>query len=321
MGTEVSSQYSRSKSVTSTSGDTKAIAGTNDGRWRWWQQALGAGPGAQLSPPGLGSARLQTAEEGGQTTWGGREGEAAADGSAPRPCGDPRAETQQGPTRAPAQPGWLRGGGRRASLGGGRRWRGASWDGVGTAAERASRKDGDRRTSLRQARPRPGRSEPGGKKAAAESEPEESKAEARSTASPREGRPAGWRRASAGRSLPAPRRSPSRCRGAARWQRVLGRRRGLPSRMRLGSPRRRGQAAGGRHGRAGTEPRRPASAPDCCWEEGRGPGQAGRREAEVRHPRHCLSPGSAPPSRPAGRPRGPRGTRSLPRRDRWRGRH
>lgn len=139
MGTEVSSQNSRSKSITSTSGDTKAIAGTNDGRWRWWRQALGAGPGAQLSPPGLGSARLRTAEEGGQTTWGGREGEAAADRSAPRPCGDPRAETQQGPTRAPAQPGRLRGGGRRASLGGGRRWRGASLEGGGNS-RRASLK-------------------------------------------------------------------------------------------------------------------------------------------------------------------------------------
>lgn len=104
MGTDVSSQYSGFKSVTSTSGDTKAIAGTNDGRWWWWRQALGAGPGMQLSPPGLGSAWLQTAEEGGQATWGGREGQAPEDRSAPRPCRDPRAETQQGPTRAPARP-------------------------------------------------------------------------------------------------------------------------------------------------------------------------------------------------------------------------
>lgn len=98
MGTEVSSQYCGSKSVTSTAGDTKAIAGTNDGRWRWWRQALGAGPGMQPSPPGLGSAWLRTAEEGGQATRGGREGQAPADRSAPRPRRDPRAETQQGPT-------------------------------------------------------------------------------------------------------------------------------------------------------------------------------------------------------------------------------
>lgn len=196
MGTGVSSQYSGSKSVTSTSGETKAIASTNDGRWRWWRQALGAGPGAQLSPPGLGSARLRTAEEGGQTTRGGREGEAAADRSAAPPLRRPRAETQQGPTRAPAQPGRLRGGGRGASLGGGggggRRWRGASLEGGGNG----------RRASLTRGRRRPGSkpgtskaaTEPEGKKAAAESEPEASKAAAPSGASLRKTRPARRRR-------------------------------------------------------------------------------------------------------------------------------
>lgn len=201
MGTEVSSQYSGSKSVTSTSGETKAIAGTNDGRWRWWRQALGAGPGAQLSPPGLGSARLRTAEEGGQTTRGGR----GRPLSAP-PLRRPRAETQQGPTRAPAQPGRLRGGGPGASLGGGggMRWRGASLEGGGNG----------RRASLKRGRRRPGSkpgtskaaTEPEGKKAAAESEPEASEAAAQSGASLRKTRPARRRRASAGCSLHAPRR-------------------------------------------------------------------------------------------------------------------
>lgn len=131
VGTEVSSQYSGSKSVTSTAGDTKAIAGTNDGRWRWWRQALGAGPGVQLSPPGLGSARLRTAEEGGQATRGGREGQVRADRSAPRPRGDPRAETQQGPTRAPARPERLK------TEAGERAWKEAA-----AAAKRASREGG-----------------------------------------------------------------------------------------------------------------------------------------------------------------------------------
>lgn len=89
----MSSQYSGSKSVTSTSGETKAIAGTNDGRWRWWRQALGA----QLSPPGLGSAGLRTAEEGGQTTRGGREGEPAADAQRPAPAATPELKRNKAP--------------------------------------------------------------------------------------------------------------------------------------------------------------------------------------------------------------------------------
>lgn len=193
----MSSQYSGSKSVTSTAGDTKAIAGTNDGRWRWWRQALGAGPGVQLSPPGLGSAWLRTAEEGGQATRGGREGQAPADRSAPRPRRDPGAETQQGPTRAPARPERLRtAAGERA------------WKEVAAAAERASVEGGagGRSASPGQARPRP-ESELGGRQAAAGSEPASRK---------------------------AARCSPSGSRGTARWQWRLGRRRLGPSRMRPG---------------------------------------------------------------------------------------
>lgn len=185
MGTEVSSQYSGSKSVTSTAGDTKAIAGTNDGRWRWWRQALGAGPGVQLSPPGLGSAWLRTAEEGGQATRGGREGQAPADRSAPRPRRHPGAETQQGPTRAPARPERLR------TAAGERAWKEAA-----PAAERASIEGGGggRSASPGEARPRP-ESELGGRQAAAGSEPASRK---------------------------AARCSPSGSRGTARWQWATG---------------------------------------------------------------------------------------------------
>lgn len=165
--TEVSSQYSRSKSVTSTADDTKAIAGTNDERWRWWRQALGAGPGVQLSPPGLGSAWLRTAEEGGQATRGGREGQAPADRSAPRPRCDPRAETQQGPTRAPARPERLK------TAAGERAWKEAA---AAAAAERALR-EGRRSAS------------PGGSKAATAERARRKAGRGRERACEQEGRP------------------------------------------------------------------------------------------------------------------------------------
>lgn len=93
----MSSQYSGSKSVTSTSGETKAIAGTNDGRWRWWRQALGAGPGAQLSPPGLGSGRLRTAEEGGQTTREAAKGRPRRTAQRPAPAETPELKRNKAP--------------------------------------------------------------------------------------------------------------------------------------------------------------------------------------------------------------------------------
>lgn len=110
---------------------------------RWTVAVVAAGSGCRAGcaavparsglrqAPDCGGRR---ADDLGRTRRGGRGGPLSAP-----PCGDPRAETQQGPTRAPAQPGRLRGGGRRASLGGGRRWRGASLEGGGNS-RRASLK-------------------------------------------------------------------------------------------------------------------------------------------------------------------------------------
>lgn len=239
---------------------------------RWTVAVVAAGFGCAAVPARSGLRRApdcggRRADDPGRPRRGARGGR-----SAPRPCGDPRAETQQGPTRAPAQPGRLRGGGRGASLGGG---------GKG------------RRTSLKRGRRRPGRkpgtskaaTEPEGKKAAAESEPEAGKAG-----------PAPRLRGLLASCSAALALRVSRGGAAARWQRVLGGGRGPPCRRRLGSPRWRSRAAGGSSGRAGTGPRRSASARDCCCEEGRGPGRAGRLEAEVRHPRPSLSPGPVSPA-------------------------
>lgn len=127
-------------------------------RWTVTVVAAGSGcrAGVQLSPPGLGSARLRTAEEGGQ---------APADSSAPRPRRDPRAETQQGPTRA--RPERL-----KTAAGGGER----AWKEEAAAAERASREGGGGRSaSPGEARPWP-QSKPGGRQAAAGSEPASRKA-------------------------------------------------------------------------------------------------------------------------------------------------
>lgn len=93
------------KSVTSASGDTKAIAGTQDGqrrsRRRRRRRGLRAGPSVQLSRPSPGSAWLRTAEGGGAETEKAMtrvcpRGEGTRPGSLPRPRRDPQAETQQG---------------------------------------------------------------------------------------------------------------------------------------------------------------------------------------------------------------------------------
>lgn len=192
------------------------------------------------------------------------------------------------------------------------------------AAERASRKDGGRRASLRQARPRPGRSEPGGKKAAAEGEPEESKAAARSGASPMEGRKAGrpaprlrgpLPSCSAALALPVS-RGGAVAAGAGPQTRPA-----LPNAARQ-SPQARpgGRQVAGRGGRG--QSRGAARAPKTVV--GRRVGVRGKPEGArrkcVTRGTACRLAGSAPPSRPAGRPRGPRGTGSLPWRDRWRAR-
>lgn len=119
----------------------------------------------QLSPPGLGSARLRTAEEGGQATRGGREGQAPADRSAPRPRRDPRAETQQGPTRAPARPERLKTEAEERA-----------WKEAAAAAERASR-EGGRSAS------------PGGSKAATAERARRKAGRGRERACEQEGRP------------------------------------------------------------------------------------------------------------------------------------
>lgn len=89
------------RSVTSASGDTKAIAGTQDGQRRSRRRGLGAGPSVQLSRPSPGSAWLRTAEGGGAETEKAMtrvcpRGEGTRPGSLPRPRRDPQTETQQG---------------------------------------------------------------------------------------------------------------------------------------------------------------------------------------------------------------------------------
>lgn len=83
------------------SGDTKAIAGTEDDGQRR-RRGLGARPWVQFSPPGPGSAGLRRAPDcrrrpgWERKRWEGRgEGERAE--PPPRPRRDPQPETQQGP--------------------------------------------------------------------------------------------------------------------------------------------------------------------------------------------------------------------------------
>lgn len=96
-----------SKSVTSASGDTKAIAGTkDDGQWRRRRQGLGARPWVQLSPPGPGSAGLQTVE-------GGREKEKEIgdnrESHRPAPAASPKLKRNKAPRRRPCHAGRRRG--------------------------------------------------------------------------------------------------------------------------------------------------------------------------------------------------------------------
>lgn len=88
-----------SKSVTSASGDTKAIAGTkDDGQWR--RRGPGTRPWVQLSPPGPGSAGLRTAERGREEE---RESNDKGGSHCPAPAATPKLKRNKAPTRRPCQ--------------------------------------------------------------------------------------------------------------------------------------------------------------------------------------------------------------------------
>lgn len=94
-----------SKSVTSASGDTKAIAGTkDDGQWR--RRGPGTRPWVQLSPPGPGSAWLRTAERSREEE---RESNDKGGSHRPAPAATPKLKRNKAPTRRPCQAGRRRG--------------------------------------------------------------------------------------------------------------------------------------------------------------------------------------------------------------------